>query len=174
MEYSSSSVSCNLQPGVIYHIFSSLLKSTVVTESSTFRLLAFPTVSITGLFNLYIPKHGPEESNKLCPKLKDTVPILRTNSADCYSRAQCSSQEFCKHQFLRLHEDTFPIQQLLRKLWLRQQEVFLHSSCLSEAILYRKKTNKNPQKYCKLTTCSLLQYLRSQNNLKIYRTILKE
>lgn len=174
MEYSSSSVSCNLQPGVIYHIFSSLLKSTVVTESSTFRLLAFPTVSITGLFNLYIPKHGPEESNKLCPKLKDTVPILRTNSADCYSRAQCSSQEFCKHQFLRLQEDTFPIQQLLRKLWLRQQEVFLHSSCLSEAILYRKKTNKNAQKYCKLTTCSLLQYLRSQNNLKIYRTILKE
>lgn len=38
MEYSSSSVACNLQPGVIYHICSSLLKSTVVTESSTFRL----------------------------------------------------------------------------------------------------------------------------------------
>lgn len=102
MEYSSSSVSCNLQPGVIYHIFNSLLKSTVVTESFTFRLLAFPTVSITGLSDLYIwPKHGPEESNKLFPKLKDTVPILRTNSADCYSRAQCSSQEICKHQFLK-------------------------------------------------------------------------
>lgn len=38
MEYSSFSVTCNLQPGVIYHICSSLLKSTVVTESSTFRL----------------------------------------------------------------------------------------------------------------------------------------
>lgn len=109
MEYSSSSVSCNLQPGVIYHIFSSLLKSIVVTESSTLRLVAFPIASLTGLFDLYIPKHGPQESNKLFPKL-DTVPILRTNSADCYSRAQCSSQEICKHQFLRLQEDTFPIQ----------------------------------------------------------------
>lgn len=32
MEYSSFSVSCNLQLGIVSHIFSSLLESTVVRE----------------------------------------------------------------------------------------------------------------------------------------------
>lgn len=95
MEYSSFSMSCNLQLGTMDHIFSSL----------------------------------------------QTVP-----------EGHMAHYKICRHESLRLQDDTLPIQQLLRKRWLRQQRGFssfklpfpAHSLQEKRTTKKKKSQEKNP------------------------------